>query len=203
MRALALALALVALAGCERTPARSARQMSVPVNVFADTARDANPALALTPTLPMPGLLGGSSSPGDLDGRAAPATDAAIWMARVSPRRAEAIEPAIAATALESLALPLEAPPALSVDDDLKPPILRDPARLTLPRGARPGSVELDVRVDEQGAVSDAQWAGGAADSALVSVAIECALDMRFFPALQGGRPVAVWCRQRFDFTRR
>jgi hypothetical protein len=25
---------------------------------------------------------------------------------------------------------------------------------------------------------------------------------MRFFPALQSGRAVAVWCRQRFDFGR-
>jgi len=26
---------------------------------------------------------------------------------------------------------------------------------------------------------------------------------MRFYPALRGGRPVAVWCRQRFEFGAR
>jgi TonB family protein len=62
--------------------------------------------------------------------------------------------------------------------------------------------VDVDVRVAEDGSVSDARWAGGG-DSALAAAAIRCALDMRFFPALQAGRPVAVWCRQRFDFQAR
>jgi hypothetical protein len=35
-----------------------------------------------------------------------------------------------------------------------------------------------------------------------VDAARECALAMRFYPALRAGRPTAVWCRQRFDFDR-
>ena len=57
-----------------------------------------------------------------------------------------------------------------------------------------------DRRVDESGEVTDALWAGGSNDSALVQSATECALRMRFYPALQSGQPVPVWCRQRFDF---
>ena len=69
-------------------------------------------------------------------------------------------------------------------------------------QGTPRGWVGLDVRVDEEGAVSHAEWAGGSRDTALVTSAIECALAMRFFPALRAGRPVAVWCRQRFEFGR-
>ncbi|MGH7730963.1 MAG: energy transducer TonB, partial [Candidatus Eiseniibacteriota bacterium] len=61
-------------------------------------------------------------------------------------------------------------------------------------------SLELDVRVDEQGDVSEVLWAGGTRDPALVRAGIACARAMRFFPAQRAGRPVAVWCRQRFDF---
>jgi TonB family protein len=63
--------------------------------------------------------------------------------------------------------------------------------------------VELDVRIGEDGSVTDALWAGGSADSALTDAATTCALSMRFFPALRAGQPTAVWCRQRFDFTGR
>ncbi len=51
--------------------------------------------------------------------------------------------------------------------------------------------------------MSDAVWSGGSADSALVRSATDAALALRFHPALQAGRPVAVWCRQRFDFAPR
>jgi hypothetical protein len=57
--------------------------------------------------------------------------------------------------------------------------------------------------VDERGDVSDALWAAGSEDTSLVRAAIECALAMRFFPALRGDRAVAVWCRQRYDFSAR
>ena len=53
--------------------------------------------------------------------------------------------------------------------------------------------------MSESGAVTDALWAGGGTDSALVAAARACALGMSFFPALRGGRPVAVWCRERFE----
>jgi TonB family protein len=69
-----------------------------------------------------------------------------------------------------------------------------------VPAAARAGMVELDVRVDETGVVTDAHWAGGSADSSLVAAAIACAEAMAFYPAQLAGRPVAVWCRQRFDF---
>jgi TonB family protein len=101
------------------------------------------------------------------------------------------------------------APPGLDVDPGLKSPILREPARLLLPpaRGRAPGgraeAVELDVRVSDAGEVTDARWAGGSADTALVAAAIACARTMRFHPALLAGKPVTVWARQRFEFPAR
>ena len=129
----------------------------------------------------------------------APVTGAGCGSRASSPARA-AIEPPLPAAAPETLAMAPPEPPRLEVDESLKPPILRRAARLRLPPGARPASVVLEVRVDEEGRVSDAQWAGGSADSALVRAATDCALAMEFFPALQDGRRIAVWCRQRFDF---
>lgn len=127
-----------------------------------------------------------------------------ICMARVSPaRQTDPARVPVPEPATELL--PLESsPPALEVDPDLLPPILRTPASLELPRGRgkQLERVELDVRVDEHGNVSDALWAGGTDDSLLVSAAIASALGMHFYPALQAGRPVAVWCRQRYEFGR-
>jgi hypothetical protein len=126
-----------------------------------------------------------------------------VWMARVSPSAPP--EPATLPVPPPPPGLPEgepPEPPRLVVDPGLKPPILRRGAVLAMPPG-RPResrTVELDVRVAEDGAVSDARWAGGAVDSALVAAAVESALGMRFYPALRAGRPVAVWCRQRFDF---
>lgn len=140
--------------------------------------------------------------------RVAPPEDAAppvrVWLARVSPRRAPPPDPPLPAAAPDSLvgAASLAAPPPLVVDADLRPPILRTPAALRVPHAARGrASVELDVRVDEEGRVTDALWAGGGDDSARVAAAIASALGMRFHPAERAGRPVAVWCRQRFDFA--
>jgi hypothetical protein len=115
--------------------------------------------------------------------------------------------PALPEALLDSLPLPEEAPPGLEVDPGLKPPILRAPGTLALPPGwhGPRTSVDLDVRVDESGRVSDALPALASGDSVvieagLVEAARRCALGMRFYPALQGGRAVPVWCRQRFDF---
>ncbi|MFI5371749.1 MAG: TonB family protein [Candidatus Eisenbacteria bacterium] len=182
-RALLVVVALLA-AGCGRARSDHAQRLAVPVEVLADTS---GPSMRLTPTLPLPGA----------------ATGAAVWVARVSPSRPAPSEPPLPRPAPDTLETPPADPPTLAVDEDLKPPIPRDRARLTLPRGARPGSVELDVRVDEEGVVSDAMWAGGSSDSVLVQAAIACATGMRFVPAERAGRRVAVWCRQRFDFTRR
>lgn len=132
---------------------------------------------------------------------------AAVWMTRVAESRP--VSPAPAPKKWDAplpeagpAALPVEPAPTLEIEGDLQPPWLRDAPPLAVPRGTRAGRVELDVRVDETGRVSDAEWAGGSEDSLLVNAAVRCALGMRFYPARQGGRPVAVWCRQRFDFDR-
>jgi hypothetical protein len=124
----------------------------------------------------------------------------AVWMGRVTPVRPT--EPAypLPTPPSETLAVEFPPPPALEVDDELKPPLPRTRATLEVPRGAGRGWVELDVRVDEAGEVSDALWAAGSTDSAHVRAAIACALAMRFYPAQLAGRAIAVWCRQRFDF---
>ena len=139
------------------------------------------------------------------------------WLERVSETKpappevapAQVRDPASGAVepeAVESAPIPESAPRMLEIDDDLKPPIPRGTASLELPPGFNPRRaepVELDIRIDESGAVSDAMWAGGATDSALVSAAIESALRMTFYPALKSGQPVAVWCRQRVELGRR
>jgi outer membrane biosynthesis protein TonB len=81
--------------------------------------------------------------------------------------------------------------------------IAKRAGRIAVPKGARlPSHVELEVRVDSDGAVREVRWAGGAADTALIAAAIACARGLTFYPALRGGTPVEVWCRQRFDFPR-
>ena len=130
-----------------------------------------------------------------------PGTPPKVWLAKVSPSRPAPLDPALPVPSPDLVPAPQD-PPVLQVDEDLKPPILRRAGNLVPPIG-RKGSIELDVRIDEDGDVSDALWAGGSSDSLLVDAAVSCALEMRFYPALQGGRPVAVWCRQRFDFGKK
>jgi TonB family protein len=178
-------IAALALVSCGRARPERPAPLAVPVDVLADTARAGAARVRLAPTLPMP------------------ANDARVWVARVSPARPVPDEPPWPTAAPDTLAVPPGEAPMLALDEDLKPPIPRDRARLMLPAGVRPGRVELDVRVDETGGVSDAIWAGGSRDSALVEAATACALGMRFHPAEREGRRVAVWCRQQFDFTRR
>jgi len=180
----AVVTALVLVAGCGREPSPAATHldatdstMSLPVRVFSDTGSGIR--------------------------LAAPAPALEVWVSRVSPSRPDdpaALPPPDPGSGAPEAETPL--PPALAVDPGLKPPILRTPASLMLPAGEfrTPRSVELDVRVAEDGTVSDALWAGGDADSILVRTAIESALGMKFYPALRAGLPVAVWCRQRFDF---
>ena len=86
----------------------------------------------------------------------------------------------------------------------LLPPILRRPATVAAPAGLKAkAAIDLEVRVDARGRVIDVQWAGGTRDSALVLAARRCAASMEFYPALLGGKPIEVWCRQRFEFTPR
>ena len=132
---------------------------------------------------------------------------ARVWLRGVTIARPAAIEAPLPAAEPEALPPDTTAPDALPIDPALKPPILRSAARLVLPpsRGGetRAEAVELDVRVSEAGDVADALWAGGSGDTALVAAALACARSMVFHPALLGGRPVSVWCRQRFEFRGR
>jgi hypothetical protein len=154
--------------------------MELPVSVFADTGLVQR----------LKGAPPGSTS--------AP-PPVRVWLAQVRPSRPGPIEaplPGLDST-LSDEGWP--SPPGLEVDPGLKPPLLRARGTLRVRRSLAPGWVELDVRVAEDGSVSDAMWAGGSDDSALVAAAVSCALEMRFYPALMAGQPVAVWCRQRFD----
>jgi hypothetical protein len=183
-----LPFALVLAGGCARTPEPAASRPSdragafpLAVHVYADTGRG-----------------------GRLEVRPPPAR---VWLASVTPAHAVPTAPALPEALPDSLPPFDESPPGLEVDPGLKPPILRAPGTLALPPGRRGPrtSVELDVRVDESGRVSDALLVQANGDSTvidegLVEAARRCALGMRFYPALQGGRPVPVWCRQRFDF---
>ena len=183
-----LALAFLLAAGCSRGPAPAASRSAEPavavalaVHVYADTGRG-----------------------GRLEVRPPAARG---WLASVAPTRAFPTATPPPEALPDSLPPPDETPPGLEVDPGLKPPVLRAPGTLALPPGWQGPrtSVELDVRVDESGRVSDALPALAGGDSAVIDVGLveaarRCALGMRFYPALQGGRPVPVWCRQRFDF---
>jgi TonB family protein len=174
------ATALLVVPGCDRAPAVEESPRAIPVDVYADTGRTITLRAQPPPA-------------------AAPEARASVWLARVSPARAALTElPALEPTP-DTLTFIPSAPPALEVDGGLKPPLPRSSTALAVPAGAR-GSIELDVRVDEDGNVSEVQWVGGTRHPELVQAAIECARGMRFFPAQRAGRPVAVWCRQRFDF---
>jgi periplasmic protein TonB len=160
------------LAGCGRAapgpPAASSRPE--PAALLADRAPD----VSLPPSASAP---------------------AAFTLLRVAPGRgALATAPPEAAPAEPPVSsTPLERLPA---DDQLRPPVLRS-APPPPPAGARGGWMEFDVRVDEQGAVSDVEPAGGSADSALVRAAAAAVRATRWYPATRGGQPVAVWSRLR------
>ncbi|HTM56841.1 MAG TPA: energy transducer TonB [Candidatus Udaeobacter sp.] len=129
---------------------------------------------------------------------------ARAWLERtdVVPIAAPVPSGAEAVPSPEPAAVPPEAAERPEADASLKPPLLRTPGRLIVPAAyanGRRGSVELDVRVDERGVVTDARPAG-AGDTTLIEAARRSALGMSFYPALRGDRPVAVWCRQRFEF---
>jgi hypothetical protein len=168
--------------GCGRDEATQQAPVSIPVDVFADTGRAERLRIQPPPR----------------ESSATPLV--AVWMAQVKPARPEHLEAPLPDPSPLAPEGEFPKPPALEVDPGLKPPILRTPGVLRLPPGASRAWVELDVKVGKDGEVSDALWMAGSSDSALVLAAVRCALGMRFFPALQGGRAVAVWCRQRFDF---
>lgn len=179
VRAVALSSLLVVL-GCGRGRAVEEAPRALPVDVFADTGRT-YALRAEVPEVPVEQARG------------------AAWLARVSPSRGAIPEGPAIDPGHETLSVPLPEPPSLVVEEGLKPPLPRTRVPLAVPAGAS-GSVELDVRVDEDGTVSDAVWAGGTREPAMVRAAVDCARAMRFYPAQRAGRPVAVWCRERFDF---
>jgi TonB family protein len=135
-----------------------------------------------------------------------PPRPARAWLARVIPAPPGMLSPPLPEAGPDSVPSLPETPPALAVGAGLMPPVLRAAAPLVLPRGREPSgpgrfeAVELDVRVSETGEVTDVIGVGGSADSALIESASACARRMRFYPARRGGEPVAVWCRQRFEF---
>ncbi len=180
-----VALGTALAAGCGPPEPAPKAPVRLEVDVFADTG-SAERLHVSVPATPV----------------AEPAR-ASVWLGQVTPGRPPAVEAPVPAAPPGEVADSFPRPPAMETDPDLKPPLLRAPSRLRVPPGARRGWVELDVRVAEDGTVSDALWAGGSSDSARVAAATDCALGMRFYPALRAGRPVAVWCRQRFDFERR
>ncbi len=173
------------LAGCGRAgsphgdggrpPARDVGT-ELPVSVLADTAE--------TGGLPPAGALA----------RVPPAR---VTLVRIALARPD-VEPALPVPQPSAPAADTRSPEGLAADDVLRPPIPREPLELRLPSGP-PGRVDLDVRVDERGEVTDARPAGGDADSATVAAAVRAALRSRWYPATRRGRPVAVWCRQRFE----
>ena len=123
-----------------------------------------------------------------------------IDVARVTPARAGVLEPPLPPAAPDSV--PQAEPRSASDPTTLLPPILRRPARVVAPAGLdHEVTIELEVRVDVRGRVVDVQWASGDADSAIVLTARRCAATMEFYPALYAGKPVEVWCRQRFEFA--
>ena len=175
---------MAALSGCGGGRQELQPPRRLEVSVFADTGRTERLHVAPPP------------EPG-------PPEPARVWLTQVRPARPPRIEAPLPEAAPSPVEDSAPAPPPLAVDPDLKPPILRTPGLLRIPSPGRRGFVELDVRIGEDGSVTDALWAGGSQDSALAAAATACALAMRFYPALRAGKPIAVWCRQRFDFAGR
>ncbi len=176
-------LALVALGACSRPAERRAgapdgRSAAPPRAADAEALARDQPPRVVMPLAP-PGTGG--------------------WaVARVAPARAELDlpPPPAAPSDPDSLAVagPDAAPPVL------QPPIARGYPRLLHAGGG--GRVTLDVRVDEEGEVSDVELVASEADSVTVAAATKAAFATRYHPARLGGRAVAVWSRQVFDVRR-
>lgn len=182
--------AVLALGGCSRTA--SERANTLPDSAAAAIAMD-------RPERPIVPLAGGDTirlervtlGRSNLD-LSAPPTPVVVTPAVLSP------EPPVPE--------PGE-PPAPSSTEPWSP----DPRKLLppIPRGVpataiggKGGHVTLDVRVDEQGDVSDALLVESDADSLTVHAAISAAEAVRYHPALLDGRPIAVWTRQVIEIQK-
>lgn len=169
-------IALLGLAtGCQRAPA-AVREPARAGSVLADTA------------------LGGALPPAPIapaDSGAAVAVSPPSSGPQSPPPEAAPAEPPEPSGAVDRLA----------PDERFRPPVLLGPARVRLPERAR-GSVELELRVDERGVVTDATLASRGADPEFARAAIAAARALRFQPARLRGVPVAAWCRQRIDAGR-
>lgn len=127
-----------------------------------------------------------------------------VRLAEVTPARGTTLAPPLPSAAPDSAIPSSDGTAATATDDALHPPIPRAAGSLAAPSTLqRAEFVELELLVDERGDVSDVRWVDGARDSALVRAARDGAATLSFYPALLRGRPVAVWCRQRFEFTPR
>ena len=135
-----------------------------------------------------------------------PPRPARAWLARVTPSKPGMLSPPLPEAGPDTVPPQPFTPAPLEVEAGLMPPVLRAAAPLILPgepAGGEPRrfeAVEFDVRVSETGEVTDVIAAGGSVDSALVEAASACVRRMRFYPARRAGLPIAVWCRQRFEF---
>jgi TonB family protein len=179
-KSLSLLVLAVLVAGCGRPPG-APRAESLPRTLPLDLLADRAPDVSLTPA------------------RRASAPAARLVLLRIAPERERAAPPPEASPAEPPVAA--AEPERLPSDDRLRPPVPRASTLLRL-AGARGRWVELDVRVDESGAVSDVEIAGGDADSALVNAAIAATRATRWYPARRAGRAVAVWSRQRLEVAR-
>jgi periplasmic protein TonB len=177
-----LAALALGLAGCgeRRSEAPVEAQAPLAIQVYADTAHGPSPGAPPPPAV-------------------------SVWLERVGPVRPAALD-LPPPDAPPDTVIP-ESPPSPAIETGLTPPVLIAAVPLVTPRDPRGaharGSIEIDLEVDDNGRVTQTVWAGGSADTALVRAAIECARSMRFRPARRGGQPIAVWCRQRFDFGAR
>lgn len=186
-------LCFMGAAGCGDTPAPRAvarATYEIPVDVRADTGA------MMTMPRPLAALHMGSVR----EAATPPSSEHDVPIATPPRAMPEAPQPQ---GGVEIPPEDMPPPAGLVVDPGLKPPILKVAATLVLPAGVSHGSVTVDVRVDPTGRVSEARWAGGATEPALVDAALACARRATYYPALRNGTPVAVWCQQRIDVGER
>jgi TonB family protein len=176
--------AAVLIAGCGRSRGTAGGSASAP-----DPRTDAGRGAALSVEAPA-GPRGDSARSGRTSGPTPIAAADSAALPRVAGSPAPVPEAAPSADAPE-LAAPFT------------PPVLRQPCSPgTLP-GGRHATVELELRVNEDGVVDQFRYASGSADTVVIRAALDCVRVLRFDPARRGGEPVPAWCRRTFTFPGR